>query len=269
MTETGLAKIFKNLHQINFVRIVLIMTAAWLLAKAVERFFPWLAERVTARWRSYLLPSVPVLRLLILMAAITAVVPLVIEPTFQNLVAILGAVGIALGFALKDYISSLIAGIVTLYERPCRPGDWVTIDGTYGEIKSMALRSLRLVTPDDTTVTVPNSKIWTSLIHNANDGHRDLMCVADFYLDPRHDGTLVRQVLSDVALTSPYLNLDRPIFVVVAEKPWGTHYKIKAYPVDGRDQFQFITDLTIRGKAALAATGILPAHPPVAVLPAG
>lgn len=76
--------------------------------------------------------------------------------------------------------------------------------------------------------------------------------MADFYLEPRHDAALVRQTLYDVALTSPYLNFERPIMVIVAEKPWGTHYKIRAYPVDARDQFQFLTDLTIRGKAALA-----------------
>jgi small conductance mechanosensitive channel len=75
--------------------------------------------------------------------------------------------------------------------------------------------------------------------------------VADFYLEPRHDATLVRQVLHDVALTSPYIDLDKPILVIVAEKPWGTHYQIKAYPVDSRDQFQFISDLTIRGKSVL------------------
>jgi small conductance mechanosensitive channel len=40
--------------------------------------------------------------------------------------------------------------------------------------------------------------------------------------------------------------------VVVAEKPWGTHYRVKAYPVDGRQEFQFISDLTVRRKAALA-----------------
>jgi hypothetical protein len=39
------------------------------------------------------------------------------------------------------------------------------------------------------------------------------------------------------------------------EKPWGTHYRLKAYPVEPRDQFQFITDLTVRGKAALLALG--------------
>jgi small conductance mechanosensitive channel len=132
----------------------------------------------------------------------------------------------------------------------------VQVDGAYGEVQSVRLRALRLVTPDDTVVTIPNSKVWQTNIFNANDGKRNLMCVADFYLEPRHDATPVRQALHDVALTSPYVNLDNPILVIVAEKRWGTHYQVKAYPVDSRDQFQFISDLTIRGKSVLGELNI-------------
>lgn len=247
-----LNKIFRDFQQIDFLQIFIIILVAWLSIRVVTRFLPWLADRVTGRLRLYILPSVPVLRLLILIMAIVAIVPLIIEPTFQNLVAFLGAAGLALGFALKDYASSLMAGVVALYERPYRVGDWIEVDGAYGEVIYVGLRMLRLVTPDDTMVTIPHIKIWQTNIYNANDGKRDLMCVVDFYLEPNHDGTQVRQSLYDVALTSPYVNLERPILVIVAEKPWGTHYKLKAYPVDARDQFQFISDLTVRGKAALA-----------------
>lgn len=256
MNGANIQQILRDFQNIDLARIFLIIAAAWLLAKGVELFFPWLAERLTGRLRLYILPSVPVLRLFILVGAIVAIVPLVINLTFHNSLALIGASGLALGFAVKDYVSSIMAGVVAMYERPYRPGDWVQIEGAYGEVQSVKLRALRLVTPDDTTVTIPNIKLWQTNIFNANDGRRDLMCVADFYLEPRHDAILVRQTLYDVALTSPYLNLERPIQVIVAEKPWGTHYKIKAYPVDARDQFQFISDLTIRGKSALGALHI-------------
>jgi len=251
MNDPKMEQILRDVQKIDIVQIVIILLVAWLLAKAVERFLPWLAERVTGRLRLYILPSVPVLRLVILIGAIVAIVPRVINLTFHNSLAIIGAAGFAVGFAVKDYVSSIIAGIVSLYERPFRPGDWVQIEGAYGEVQSVKLRALRLITPDDTTVTIPNIKLWQTNIFNANDGRRNLMCVVDFYLEPRHDAALVRQTLYDVALTSPYIELESPILVIVAEQPWGTHYKIKAYPVDSRDQFQFISDLTIRGKSAL------------------
>ncbi len=60
---------------------------------------------------------------------------------------VLGFIGVGLGFALKDYAGSLIAGTVSLYENRYRPGDWVSIDGAYGEVQSINLRTLSILTP--------------------------------------------------------------------------------------------------------------------------
>jgi small conductance mechanosensitive channel len=249
-------RFFRELSQINFVRIILIAVAAWLLIRLEDRLAAWLGQRLGRGFRLYILPWASVLRLIILIVALVLIVHLVIEPTVQNLVAILGATALAVVFAVKDYIGSLSAGIGAIYERPYRPGDWVKIGEAYGEVQSVGLRALRLVTPDDTTVIIPHLKLWTTSIYNANDGRRDLQCVGHFYLDPHHDGLEVRRKLHDVALTSPYLNMARPVVVVVEEDEWGTHYRIRAYPIDSRDQFQFVSDLTVRGKAALREMGV-------------
>jgi small conductance mechanosensitive channel len=252
--------IFNKFDQINFVEIAIIVGLAWLSILLVEHLVPWLAKRLPARLRMYLLPSIPVFRLAILIFSFAMIVPMVIQTSLQNLIAILGFTAVALGFAFKDYISSLIAGIVAIYERPYRVGDWVTIDGAYGEVQSLSLRALRLFTPDDTVVSIPHIKIWTTNIFNGNDGNRNLLCVAHFYVDPDHNAAQARQALYDVALTSPYLDLNHRIRVIVQEQPWGTHYQLKAYPLDSREQFQFISDLTVRGKDALAKIGVKPAE---------
>lgn len=250
-------RVFRDFQHINFVHIVLIAIAAWLLIRLETWLADWLSRRLGGGFRLHILPWVPVLRVIILILALVLMVPLVIEPTMQNLLAILGATTLALAFAVKDYVSSLISGIATVYERSYRPGDWVQIGEAYGEVQSVGLRSLRLVTPDDTVVIIPHLKYWTTSIFNANDGKRDLQCVGHFYLDPHHDGVRVRQKLYDVALTSLYLNMTRPVVVAVQEEDWGTHYRIRAYRIDSRDQFQFVSDLTVRGKAALLAMGVI------------
>ena len=56
-------------------------------------------------------------------------------------------------------------------------------------------------------------------------------------------------------LTSAYLDYAQPVVVVLHEQPWGTHYKLRAYPFDIRDQFAFVSDLTVRGKLAIAEAG--------------
>jgi hypothetical protein len=73
------------------------------------------------------------------------------------------------------------------------------------------------------------------------------------------------QTLQDVALTSTYIQVQQPVAIVVSERPWGTCYRVKAYPVDPRDQFRFTTDLTVRGKIALSSLGVKIAQVPVSV----
>ena len=52
--------------------------------------------------------------------------------------------------------------------------------------------------------------------------------------------------------------------MIVLEKPWGTHYRLKAYVQESREQFLFLTDLTVRGKQAIRSLGIRFAQAPFA-----
>ena len=174
---------------------ILVLAAGFALTLAIKWIMPRIAERLPDRFRLWVLPWEPILRVALLLFVFAYVVPLFIYPTPQNLLAILGAFAVALGFAFKDYVSSLIAGVVTLYERPYRNGDWIKIEETYGEVRSLNLRTVQIVTPDDTMVAVPHSKMWTTAICNDSSGQRNLMCVADFYLHPDHDGQVIQQKL--------------------------------------------------------------------------
>ena len=257
MNDIGnISNIAFQVNQSSLLMIGLIILAATLLIVSSQRLLQWLARKVPGRYRYHVLALVPIMRLLVIAAAIILIIPQVIEPSFENLLALLAGFGLAVGFALRDYISSLVAGIVTLYEMPYRPGDWIEIEGEYGEVKSIGMRAARILTPDDTTVVIPHLKLWDRPILNGNSGSSNLMCVADFYLHPQHDARVARETLVDVALTSPFLQIERPVNVIVSEKPWGTHYRVKAYPIDPVQQFNFKTDITVRGKAALSALGI-------------
>lgn len=250
------SELLQNMTWGDVLYILSVIVIVYVTIRAVRWFVPWLSERVPKRFRLTLLPFVPVLQLVLVILALVTIVPRIIQPTQENLIAVFGASAIAIGFAFQDYISSLIAGIVAIYERPYRLGDWIEIDGVYGEVKDIGFRALMLVTPNDTLVTIPHKRLWNSSIFNNNTGQREHLCVASFYLHPDHDTLRVQRMLYDVALTSPYLQLSKPIAVVVAEVPWGTQLKLKAYPIDGRDQFRFVTDLTTRGKVALQSIGV-------------
>lgn len=251
--SNAFVEILREASEIPWLRIATIVVAAWLLVRLLTWALPRAAEALPAGVRVRLLPLVPALRLAITVIAILWIVPLVISPTPQNLVAVLGALGIALGFALKDYASSLVAGVVAVYERPYRPGDWVRIRDVYGEVRSVGLRALELVTPEDDVVSIPHGVIWTEGVANANDGARTLQVVARLWLAPDHDGARMRDRLLEVAWTSPWLDVTRYVEVIVREEPWGTRYDVKAYPLEARDQFRFLSDLTVRAKEVVAS----------------
>ncbi|NJL45736.1 MAG: mechanosensitive ion channel family protein [Leptolyngbyaceae cyanobacterium SM2_3_12] len=173
-----------------------------------------------------------------------------------NLLALTSTVALALGFAFKDYFSSVLAGIITLFEGPYRVGDRVKIGETYGEVVQYGLREMRIKTPDDGTVTIPHNIVWTEALTNMNSGHLEAQTVTDFYFDPRVNIETVMEILYQAAYSSRYTQLRRPPVVTLEEQPKATHFSLKAYAMDARDEFAYKTDLTFRAKQAFARQNI-------------
>ncbi len=239
---------------------VLLLMAGLAIASAVVWAVGWLlpkvADAVPARFRTRVLTLVPAVRLAVGLTLIVWALPKVVAPTPQNLLAIVGGLGIALGFAFKDYVASLVAGVVAIAERPYRQGDWVRVGTHYGEVRSVGSRAVQIVTHDDDVVTIPHGRLWTDEVANANDGARTLLVVAELWLHPDHDAEAVRRRLHDVVITSRYLDPTRPFRVVLEERTWASRYALKAYPLDARDQIPFRTDLLLRAKEAVRALGV-------------
>ena len=115
MTEVaGNLKIFRNLEFLDVVLVAGVLVLAWLLASAVRWVLRRSAEGAPARLRLLILRLIPLLRLCIGVGALVVIVPIIVEPSFQNMFAIVASVSLALAFVLKDYASSLVAGIVPL-----------------------------------------------------------------------------------------------------------------------------------------------------------
>ncbi|GAA0847577.1 mechanosensitive ion channel family protein [Marinobacter szutsaonensis] len=102
------------------------------------------------------------------LAVTFAVVTVVAQFGFDvvSIVAGLGIVGIAVGFAAQSTLSNFIAGITLLIERPFRIGDWVTINGQDGKVVKIALRTTWLRTRDNIFTMIPNDSVASSDIIN-------------------------------------------------------------------------------------------------------
>lgn len=236
----------------KIAQAIFILVAAYLILRILDKLVIWLSEKIAKEWRLRVKQFLPFLRMLVLTSTTIILMNLFLNLSTENVLAVTGTVAVALGFAFKDYASSIIAGIVGIFESPYGVGDRVKIGEHYGEVISYGLRSVRIQTPDDNTITIPHNKIWTEAISNANTGALEAQVVTEFYLAHDIDINLVKKILYRVAQTSKYTALKLPIVVVMEEKPWGTMFKLKSYPLDARDEFVYQTDLITRAKRAFA-----------------
>ena len=90
------------------------------------------------------------------------------------------------------------------------------------------------------------------MISNANAGKLEAQVITEFYFAHEVDTELVTKILYRATHTSRYTQLKLPIVVRMAETPYGTHFKLKSYPLDARDEFVYTTDLTNKAKKAFA-----------------
>ena len=88
----------------------------------------------------------------------------------SGFIAGLGVMGFIVGFAVKDVLSNLAAGMFLLVKRPFNVGEMVTVSGVQGMVEEMTLSSCLIITEENHHVTVPNAKIWGNAIRNLSRG---------------------------------------------------------------------------------------------------
>lgn len=249
-TGDALQSLIADITGPKIIRAAISIMLAFLFLKAIQSSATWLSEKVPRQFRLVIKQAVPFIKGLVLVLVLSYLLRLFVNLSDTDLLALTGTVAVALGFAFKDYVSSIIAGVVTLFEAPFRMGDRVQIGDHYGEVVDYGLRSMRLQTPDDNTVTIPHNTLWTDAISSANSGQLEAQVVTEFYFAHTVDSEAVMSILYQAAYSSRYTQLKLPVVVIMAEKAWATQFKLKAYPMDARDEFVYKTDLIRRAKQA-------------------
>jgi len=85
-----------------------------------------------------------------------------------SIIAMLGAAGLAVGLAMQGTLSNLAAGVMLLFFRPFRVGQFIDAGGVSGSVESVSLFTTHLNTPDNVHIIVPNADIWGASIKNYN-----------------------------------------------------------------------------------------------------
>jgi small-conductance mechanosensitive channel len=241
----------------NLVNAVLVLVAAYLVARTVSYVLSSLADRLVEN-RFRVTSLIPVAKFLVYGVALYFVTTWLFELTSTQLVAFSGLLGATLGLGLKDYLADIVGGIVVVLEKPYRVGDKVALGDHYGEVLDIGIRSTRLVTPDDSVVVVPNFLFFDESIANANAGAPEMLVTVEFYVDPDADVARASAIVEDALVTSPYVYVgeDCPAGVVVEDDLYYRTVEGRAYVNDLRNEIAFRNDVTRRVLAAFDGEGI-------------
>jgi small conductance mechanosensitive channel len=149
----------------NFAAFLATLLAFWVLAMIVEKLTEKalkVGRQLSSLMRDFIGKSVR--RVVLIVGFIIALSTLGVE--IGPLLAVIGAAGFIVAFALQDSLGNLASGIMILIYRPFDVGDAVDVAGVSGKVHSMNLVSTTIRTFDNKVVVVPNNKIWGDIITN-------------------------------------------------------------------------------------------------------
>ncbi|EJL6278261.1 mechanosensitive ion channel family protein [Vibrio cholerae] len=131
-----------------------------------------------------------------------------------SLVALVGAAGLAIGLALKDTLSNIAAGIMILFLKPIKKGEFVEFGSYSGSVVDIGLFTSVFETADGLYISSPNSAVWNSTIRNFSRNNRRRMdiTVGISYQDSVEVGL---NVLKELALSQPHILKDPEPQVIV------------------------------------------------------
>ena len=222
----------------NLIRIIIIL----LIVRYVSRFFKYIANEIEARrlvlpgfYPDWAKATYNIIRIILYALAVVLVfqlLPWAESDIFRGVTVFLGLL-VSLGST--NVIANLMSGMVITYMRPFIQGDRIRIGETYGDVVEKTPFVIRIQTPKNEIVTVPNATVLSSNVINYSANTKDakdLGVVVNTIVTMGYDvpWVQVNQLLIDAALKTPFVSEKPAPFVLqTALNDFSVSYQINAY----------------------------------------
>ncbi|MBU1168030.1 MAG: mechanosensitive ion channel family protein [Proteobacteria bacterium] len=174
-----------------------------------------------------------------------------------------GIVGVAIGFAAKDTLSNLIAGILLIIDRPFEVGDrievWSTPAGSssWGDVVDIGLRATKIRTTDNIIVIIPNNEIMMRDIVNYTINSASIRVRVNIGVAYDTNIAKAKEVIASVARDVTWVMTDPPPKVVVRNfGESSVDLQLRVWISDARKRMDTISEITDRVKEAFDNAGI-------------
>jgi small-conductance mechanosensitive channel len=174
-----------------------------------------------------------------------------------------GVAGIAVGFAAKDTLSNLIAGVLLIMDRPFEVGDRIEVwsapknSATWGDVIHIGLRATKIKTTDNIVIIIPNNEIMMRDIVNYTTISEDIRIRIPIGVSYDTDISKAKAVILEVAKTPEWVVKDPPPVVVVrAFGESSVDLELRVWIKNARRRMDTISYATDKVKEAFDREGI-------------
>lgn len=190
---------------------------------------------------------------ILIFAIIAAIDQLGVETT--SLVAILGAAGLAIGFALQGSLQNFASGVLLIIFRPFKAGDFVEAGGVTGVVERISVFNTVMKTPDNKEVIVPNGTIYGGVITNYSSKPTRRVDLV-FGISYGDDIKKAKTILENIVKEHPKVLKEPAPQVVVGELGESSvNFKVRPW-VNSADYWGVYFDITEKVKITFDEQGI-------------
>ena len=175
---------------------------------------------------------------------------------FERVALVAGALSVGIGLGLQSIVNNFVSGLILLWERAIRVGDWVVIGADQGHVRRINVRSTEIETFDRATLIVPNSNIVTGVVKNWVRDDKAGRIKVPVTVNTGVDPVKVRDVLIDVARAHELvLKLPAPTVLFTSMAANGINFELVCFVSDIEKSARISSDLNFAIFSSFRAEG--------------